>query len=348
MSEQTQNPQPVSEQNNPTTVKNNARQIFGVLLIILSLTLIALGIYQAATQQAYELIGLGVVALCILYMASSPKPEPTLSPVSSSEKNNTESLLKQQVVLLTSLNDRILISDQAKRIAFREKDRDALREAIVDDIRQEDYAAANALADDMAEVYGYREEAEQFRTQIHEAEEKRRNEIISNAISQIEEIIAKYNWERAHHEVNRLMRLYPDHPRVNNLHAQIDQAKEAHKHDLERQFLEAAENDQLEKAMELLKELDKYLTPQEAKPYVEVARGVIGKKKENLGVRFKLAVQDRDWIRALKIGENIIRDFPNSLFANEVRSMMDLLRDRAAKQHDAAQTPSQEQVATDS
>ena len=97
------------------------------------------------------------------------------------------------------------------------------------------------------------------------------------------------------------------------------------------------EEKSVDKAMELLKELDKYLTAQEAEPYVEVARGVIGKKKENLGVRFKLAVQDRDWIRALTIGENIIREFPNSLFANEVRGMLDLLRERAAQQHTASQ-----------
>ena len=83
---------------------------------------------------------------------------------------------------------------------------------------------------------------------------------------------------------------------------------------------------------QLLKELDKYLSETEAAPYTEVARGVIGKKKENLGVQFKLAVHDHDWIGAVRVGEQIIREFPNTRMADEVRSMIDLLRNRASEQ----------------
>ena len=64
----------------------------------------------------------------------------------------------------------------------------------------------------------------------------------------------------------------------------------------------------------------------------------VGKKKENLGVRFKMAVQDRNWIDALTVGETIVREFPNSGFANEVRDMLDSLRTRAAGQRAAMAT----------
>jgi hypothetical protein len=48
-------------------------------------------------------------------------------------------------------------------------------------------------------------------------------------------------------------------------------------------------------------------------------------------VRFKLAVQDRAWIDAVRVGERIVADFPNSQMAAEVRGMLDVLRERAAQ-----------------
>ena len=63
---------------------------------------------------------------------------------------------------------------------------------------------------------------------------------------------------------------------------------------------------------------------------------MIGKKRENLGVQFKLAVHDREWLRSVAVGEQIIREFPNTRMADEVRSMLDLLRERAAGQRAAA------------
>ena len=41
---------------------------------------------------------------------------------------------------------------------------------------------------------------------------------------------------------------------------------------------------------------------------------------------------DEDWPEAITIGEEIIRDYPNSRMAQEVRDKMDLLRTRAATQ----------------
>jgi hypothetical protein len=80
----------------------------------------------------------------------------------------------------------------------------------------------------------------------------------------------------------------------------------------------------------MLRELDNYLTPEEAEPLRELARGVIGKARENLGVRFKLSVQDRRWREAAEVGEQIIRDFPNTRMAAEVREVIDGVRARAS------------------
>ena len=96
-----------------------------------------------------------------------------------------------------------------------------------------------------------------------------------------------------------------------------------------RRFLLAAEEDRIPEAMDMLKELDAYLTEDESGPYREVARGVIGKARDNLGAQFKLALQDRNWSRAADIGQSIIDQFPNSRMADEVRGMIDSIRARA-------------------
>ena len=57
---------------------------------------------------------------------------------------------------------------------------------------------------------------------------------------------------------------------------------------------------------------------------------MIGKQRDNLGVQFKLAIHDKEWTEAVRVGEGIIKEFPNSRMADEVRELLDLLRERAA------------------
>ena len=56
---------------------------------------------------------------------------------------------------------------------------------------------------------------------------------------------------------------------------------------------------------------------------------MIGKLRENLGARFKLAVSDHRWEDAIIVGQQIVQDFPNTRMAQEVREMLPSLRDRS-------------------
>ncbi|MDX1681698.1 MAG: hypothetical protein R3336_01135 [Phycisphaeraceae bacterium] len=235
---------------------------------------------------------------------------------------------------LEKISERLLISDAAKRIAYRENDREALRDAIREDIEKQDYDAAMVLVKEMQQTYGYREEAEEFREEIEAAREAGREQKITEAIARIDELLAEQKWDKAAAEAGKVQRLYQESPRVEDLVRRTREAKEAHKHRLERQFLEAAKRDDVETAMNLLKELDQYLTEEEAAPYLETARGVITKKRDNLGVQFKLAISDKDWRTALQTGEQIINEFPKSKMADEFREIRDDLRERATNQPD--------------
>ena len=83
--------------------------------------------------------------------------------------------------------------------------------------------------------------------------------------------------------------------------------------------------------MSLLKQLDRYLSREEAGRLAKVAEGVVVKHRENLGAQFKLAVNDRRWGEAARVGETIMAEFPNAKMAEEVRSMIDILQTRAGQ-----------------
>ncbi len=296
--------------------------LYGVLLLA-GLALMVLGLIDVFVSRSPLLLGFGVLAIIFpaaIYPVAAALQEGA-SRASGVDPGTTE--------LLHSINDRLLISDAAKRIAYREQDRAALRQAIREDMQRGDYDAAMVLVDDMAQQYGYREEAEQFRDEIIATRYAEMEAKIDQAIHKFEGVLERRDWDAAAGEAMKVQRLFPDSLRVRDLGQRVDESRQRYVQDMERQFLQAAERDDVDKAMGLLKELDRYLTEAEAEPFRETARGVIGKKRENLGVQFKLAVHDKEWVTAVRVGEQIIREFPNTKMADEARSLIDELRRRA-------------------
>lgn len=221
------------------------------------------------------------------------------------------------------------LSETAKRILHRKEERDLLRSAIEQDIQDGDHDAALILAQELADRFGYRADAEEYRARIERVRAQTIDAQAVEALESLDSLLRGRRWAEAYNEAARITRLFPESHRVQRLQERVEASRARYKQDLERRFLLCAQRDQVDEAMTLLRELDQYLSEAEAEPYREVARGVIGKARDNLGVRFKLALQDRAWAVALDVGERIIADFPNSRMAQEVREMLDTLRERA-------------------
>ncbi|WP_432797199.1 hypothetical protein [Poriferisphaera sp. WC338] len=248
--------------------------------------------------------------------------------------SNTTPAAGSQDELLASLgkiHERLLLSDTAKRIAYRHHDIEALRKTIRADIANHNFDAALALVTEMSRTYGYLEESENFRDQINAARRADMEMKITKGIAQIETVIEAHDFELAMQGAQKLIRLFPESERAKSMPDRVRAALDDYKHQLEREFIAAADKD-VDRAHDLMVVLDKYLTADEAEPLREIARGVIGKKRDNLGVQFKMAVHEKDDARAVRVGEQIIRDFPNTRMADEVRSVIDKLRERAAAQ----------------
>ncbi len=244
-----------------------------------------------------------------------------------------EDLLSRRVESMTDsirlLRDQSALSDDARRVLNRQTERNLLCRAIEEDIQSQAWDAAMVLCEELSERFGYRADAEEFRARIDLARSEIQERRVSDAIARLDGLIVQRRWDVAIREAARIGRLYPDTPRVENLRQRVESARGIYKQDLERRFLEAAHAARVEEAMTLLKELDLYLSENDAEPFREVARGVISKARENLGAQFKLAVQDRQWATAAGLGRRIINEFPNTRMAQEVRGLMDGILQRA-------------------
>jgi hypothetical protein len=284
-------------------------------------------------RQAIALVSLVILALApvaILLAAITARA------IGSS---SAESRLDRITHAVESFSQEQGLSEGAKRVLHRRQERELLRRAIEQDILAQDWDAAMVLVKELAERFGYRADAEEFRTRIERARTQNLDRMVVDALTHLDDVIRARQWADAYAEAARIERLYPDSHRVDNLRHRVDEARRKYRKELERRFLQSAEHQRIDEAMELLKELDQYLTRAEADQFQEVARGVISKSRENLGVRFKILVQDHMWSDAIAVGQQIIDEFPNTRMATEVRDLLPELRNRASgKGTPAAQT----------
>ncbi|MGP1272897.1 MAG: hypothetical protein ACTS22_06150 [Phycisphaerales bacterium] len=297
---------------------------------LVSLALLAAGLFFSLSERGS---GDGLVlagAVCFVVTASASGVAALLL------ENDTHSSGEDMVSILRDVNrsirglrDQAALSDDARRVLNRSNERELLCRAIEEDIRRHDWEAAQVLTTELAARFGYEQDAERFRMQIDLARAEGMDADIADRVAGLDRMIVERRWEAAFEEARRIAEAFPASQRVRSLTDRVSRSRQQYKEDLERRFLLAAQADRVDEAMDLLRELDTYLSEQEAEPFREVARGVIGKAKENLGAAFKLAYQDRQWGMAVGLGEQIIEQFPNSRMAAEARTLLPELQERA-------------------
>ncbi len=240
-----------------------------------------------------------------------------------------ETLSEEQHRQVQKLTDLSQLSDQAKALIFREREIEAFRETLHADLMKQDYRSAELLADALESRFGYSEEAAELREEIQESHDRTLDEKIDAAMSRIDSILARYDWNQAAREADRVLRLFPENDKVAALPDRIEEARNARKRELLQEYGEAVRKNDIDRSIQLLRELDLYLTPQEAAAMEESARGVFRAKLHNMGVQFAICVTDQRWAEAIEVGEQIVAGYPNSRMAQEVREKMDQLRSRA-------------------
>jgi hypothetical protein len=307
-----------------------------IIAAVLALALLAGGAYLALKQHNWSVLaagGVALVAVAVTFpLALSLQDARLENAIRTDEKfAAVAERFEQFSVMLTLISEQQLLSDRAKSVAFREKERDAIRRAIQEEIAHGNFEAAIALANEIEESFGLKQEADRFRQDIS----NRRADIVRRQINDAAAVIDRHcraeQWQQATREAERLAELFPADEQARNLTADIERRRTSHKQQLIQAFQDARSRNDIDGSIEIVKQLDIYLSPTEAEAYQEQVRGVFKDKLNNLRAQFSLAVHDQHWADATRIGESIIRDFPNTQMAKEVREKMDALRQRAAQ-----------------
>jgi hypothetical protein len=223
------------------------------------------------------------------------------------------------------------MSEAAKSLIFREREIEAMNELTNEMLIRQDYAKAEALANDIEKRLGYSDQVQQMRKEIAVSRETTIEQKVDMAVKRVASLIEQHDWAQAARQANRLVGAMPDNARIAVLPQAVRDARAKYKAELLSAYGEAVKNSDIDHSIELLRELDKYLTPQEASALQDSARGVFRARLHNLGVQFAIRATEENWAEALSIGERIINEFPNSQMAQEVRNKMDSLRALALK-----------------
>ncbi|MHC4585290.1 MAG: hypothetical protein ACYS3N_12215, partial [Planctomycetota bacterium] len=226
---------------------------------------------------------------------------------------------------LTQINHSTRVSETAKAIAFRDADRQSLREAVFDKLQQQEFDAAQEIIDEIAIRSEYSELAEQLQTQVEQYHTATDQERINQAIAHIERLLDSCHWARASAQIEGLVKAYPDSEKAKSMRHILLDKKQERKKILLAAWDDAVQQQETDRSLEILKELDLYLTPNEGLALQEAARDVFRTKLHNLGVQFSIAVTERQWNGAFNIGQQIIKDFPNSRMSEEIRGKLDVL-----------------------
>lgn len=234
---------------------------------------------------------------------------------------------------LQQINHSTRVSEVVKTIAFRDEEKQSLREAVFDKLKEMNFDGAYEIVDEIAGHAGYRSLAEELRREVDQYRDSTEDERLDQTIAHIETLFESSQWAKASVQIESLIRAYPDSERAKDMRRQLVDKKEQHKRSLLAAWDSAIKRQETDRSLEILRELDMYLTPNEALALQEAAKDVFRTKLHNLGVRFAMAISDKQWADALEVGQQIIRDFPNSRMSSEIREKIHVLQQNVQLQN---------------
>ena len=303
--------------------------ICAALVIVVLLTMFT-DIFRAEeTNRLWQLVFvLGALVFLIALLAMLSKVFNILEMLrdNSTKLEEVTGALEKIHAGLAQIDRSTRVSEAAKAIAFRDADRQSLREAVLEKLQQQDFDTAQQIIDEIARRPEYQELAEQLRTQVEQYHTATDQERTNQAIAHIEKLLNNCHWARASAQIEGLIKAYPDNEKIKSMRQILLDKKQDRKKILLAAWDDAVRGQETDRSLNILKELDLYLTPNEGLALQEAARDVFRTKLHNLGVQFSIAVTEKQWTSALNIGQHIIKDFPNSRMSEEIHGKLDVLK----------------------
>lgn len=320
-------------------MENMRKSWFGwtfVLALVLSIAAVGLGSFHLLTAGGNPLVlAAGIIGLVVTIAAWGISCQIAAAgklAATAWEQFSTVFIdrMEQFSVMINVLTEQQLLSDRGKSVAFRDKDREALNRAIREEMGRGQYDAALILIADMENTFGYKQQADELRGEIAAQREQIVRRVVSDATAAIDRAATSEKWDEAMAIATRVAEAYPDHEAVLALQEQIHQRKENVKQQLLTRWQDAVARKDIDASIDLLRQLDMYVTPEEVKHLKDGALEIFKARIEHLREEFKQCVHDKKWNEAMQAGDRIMEDFPTSKLAQEVRDMQDMLKTRAA------------------
>ncbi len=318
-----------TNQNNPKCC--SVLWVYPVAMLV-SLVVIGVGAYQMQKHQDWAMLSVG--ALCFVAtivtwpIAMSLSKNGPIRGMITSSMEPVYDRLEQFSVMMNEISEQQLLSDRAKTVAYREKDRDALRRAIQEDIARKDWEGALVLVNEMDNIFGYKQEAERIREEITQKFSDHIRRQIHAGVSLIERHTSNQQWAAAMREADRLVQQFPTIDEVRALPNEIEQKRQAFKQKLLDEYRDKMAVNDTDGAINVVKRLDFYLTPEEAVTIQESVRGLFKDKINQLRDQIAEAVHQSRFADAVRTMEIVINDFPNTQLARECRDKVEALRKR--------------------
>jgi len=303
--------------------------VCGALAIVFLLALFT-NIFQTSETVRLLVLLLGALVLLsalLAVLSRVSKIADTLRDNSSKFEEAAKALEKISAGL-AQINQSTRISEAAKVIAFREADKQSLRDAVFEKLQQQDFGSAYDMINEIASRPEYEELAQQLQAQADKYHNATDQERMNQTIAHIEQLLDECQWVKASTAIEEFIKAHLNSDWARTMRQRLLEKKEARKRTLLAAWDDAIKRQDTDHSLEILKELDLYLTPNEGLALQEAARDVFRTKLHNLGVQFSIAVTEKLWDKAIQTGEQIVRDFPNSRMAEEIREKMTVLREK--------------------
>jgi len=307
-------------------------------IIIIGIVLAAVVLLVVFTEKGFIipqfLWPLGAVVLLIAVVTMLSKILIIADVIRQTSKSLEEiaDVLEKSHTILTQINQNIPLSETTRAIAFRDADRQSLREAVLSKLHQQDFETTYEMIDEIAHSTRYKKLAEQLKIQADKYRDATDIERANQVIAHVEKLLENCQWSRASAQIERLIWTYPKSEKAKAMRQKLIDKKQERKKELLVAWDDAVKRQDTDRSLEILRELDLYLTPNEGLALQEAARDIFRSKLHNLGVQFSFAVSEKQWANALKTGQQIIHDFPNSKMAQEIRAKIEILRQRVRQQ----------------
>ncbi|MDD4889144.1 MAG: hypothetical protein PHU85_04385 [Phycisphaerae bacterium] len=247
----------------------------------------------------------------------------------------TRAAADRQAQMLADLIERIdglthwtAMSEATRSLLVRRREIDVFAKQIESAIGEGDWPEASRLIEMYEEHFGDHEMAEQFRKQLGSAHEAADDRVIRGRITEVRRLMDEQNFPAAEMALTRLCNDFPDDKRLDDLRSTFVRAQRRYREGVEDTFRRLLADRKFEEAAPLIDEM-RWLDSDALAAYREQWKDCLRQAQHEARDSFSAAVKDKQWAKAVEIGDVILARFPDTTLAAEVRKHIDALRQRA-------------------